>query len=51
MCWCSYIVEFNKKTTEFMTKYKIGEKKVKGMIYDNLIKLLHPGTKRNTLLK
>ncbi|GES94718.1 hypothetical protein GLOIN_2v1779898 [Rhizophagus clarus] len=51
LCWCSYIVEFNKKTTEFMTEYKIGEKKAKGMIYDNLIKLLRPGTKRNTLLK
>ncbi|GBB92816.1 hypothetical protein RclHR1_20600001, partial [Rhizophagus clarus] len=51
LCWCSYIVEFNKKTTEFMTEYKIGKKKVKGMIYDNLIKLLRPGTKRNTLLK
>ncbi|EXX58176.1 hypothetical protein GLOIN_2v1849049 [Rhizophagus irregularis DAOM 181602=DAOM 197198] len=51
LCWCSYIVEFNKKITKFMTKYKIGEKKVKGMIYDNLIKLLRPGTKRNTLLK
>jgi len=51
LCWCSYIVEFNKKTIEFMTEYKIGEKKAKGMIYDNLIKLLRPGTKRNTLLK
>ncbi|RGB22114.1 hypothetical protein C1646_776612 [Rhizophagus diaphanus] len=51
LCWCSYIVEFNKKTTEFMTEYKIGEKKVKGMIYDNLIKLLRPSTKHNTLLK
>ncbi|GBC44624.2 hypothetical protein GLOIN_2v1849049 [Rhizophagus irregularis DAOM 181602=DAOM 197198] len=51
LCWCSYIVEFNKKITEFMTEYKIGEKKVKGMIYDNLIKLLRLGTKHNTLLK
>ncbi|CAB5393496.1 unnamed protein product [Rhizophagus irregularis] len=51
LCWFSYIVEFNKKTTEFMTEYKIGEKKAKGMIYDNLIKLLRPGIKRNTLLK
>ncbi|POG68146.1 hypothetical protein GLOIN_2v1799458 [Rhizophagus irregularis DAOM 181602=DAOM 197198] len=34
-----------------MTEYKIGEKKVKGMIYDNLIKLLRLGTKHNTLLK
>ncbi|CAB4425316.1 unnamed protein product [Rhizophagus irregularis] len=31
MCWCSYIVEFNKKTTEFMTEYKIGEKKRKSI--------------------
>ncbi|CAB5365870.1 unnamed protein product [Rhizophagus irregularis] len=51
LCWCSYIIEFNKKITEFMTEYKIGEKKAKGMIYDNLIKLLRPGAKRNTLLK
>ncbi|GES93799.1 hypothetical protein GLOIN_2v1779898 [Rhizophagus clarus] len=49
--WCSYIIEFNKKITEFMIEYKIGEKKAKGMIYDNLIKLLRPGTKRNILLK
>ena len=34
-----------------MTEYKIGKKKAKGMIYDNLIKLLRSGTKRNTLLK
>ena len=34
-----------------MTEYKIGKKKAKSMIYDNLIKLLRPGTKRNTLLK
>ncbi|EXX71493.1 hypothetical protein RirG_078040 [Rhizophagus irregularis DAOM 197198w] len=51
LCWCSYIVEFDKKTAEFTTEYKVGEKKAKGMIYDNLIKLLPPGTKRNTLLK
>ncbi|RIA86463.1 hypothetical protein C1645_829227, partial [Glomus cerebriforme] len=29
LCWCSYIVEFNKKTTEFMTKYKLARKKRK----------------------
>src|SRR5437016_3916855 len=34
-----------------MNEYKVGEKKAKGMIYDNLIKLLPPGTKRNTILK
>ena len=47
LCWCSYIVEFNKKTIVFTIKYKVGEKKAKGMIYDNLTKLLSPGTKRN----
>src|SRR5581483_5121043 len=34
-----------------MNKYKVGEKKAKGMIYDDLIKLLPTGTKRNTILK
>jgi hypothetical protein len=34
-----------------MNEYKVGEKKAKGMIYDNLVKLLPPGTKRNTILK
>ena len=51
LCWCSYIIEFDKKTKEFMIEYKVGEKKAKSMIYDNLIKLLRPDTKRNTLLK
>ena len=46
LCWHSYIVEFDKKTIEFATEYKVGEKKAKGMIYDNLIRLLPPGTKR-----
>src|SRR5581483_3171167 len=34
-----------------MNKYKVGEKKAKGMIYDDLIKLLPTGNKRNTILK
>ncbi|CAB4434071.1 unnamed protein product [Rhizophagus irregularis] len=29
LCWCSYIVEFDKKTAEFTTEYKVGEKKAK----------------------
>ncbi|RGB29241.1 hypothetical protein C1646_766820 [Rhizophagus diaphanus] len=51
LCWCSYIIEFNKKTIEFTIEYKVGEKKAKGMIYDNLTKLIPPGTKRNTIQK
>jgi len=51
LCWCSYIIEFDKKTKEFMIDYKVGEKKAKSMIYDNLTKLLPPGTKRNTIVK
>src|SRR5256714_698689 len=51
LCWCSYIIEFDKKTKEFMIEYKVGEKKAKSMIYDNLTKLLPPGTKRNTIVK
>ena len=42
----SYIVEFDKKTIEFAIEYKVGEREAKGMIYDNLAKLLPPGTKR-----
>jgi len=34
-----------------MNEYKVGKKKAKGMIYDNLIKLLPPGTKCNIILK
>ena len=34
-----------------MIDYKVGEKKAKSMIYDNLTKLLPPGTKRNTIVK
>ena len=52
LCWCSYIIEFDKKTKEFMIDYKVGEKKAKSMIYDNLTKLLPPGTnKRNIIVK
>ncbi|GES93004.1 hypothetical protein GLOIN_2v1779898 [Rhizophagus clarus] len=29
LCWCFYIVEFDKKTIEFTIKYKVGEKKSK----------------------
>ncbi|GBC19479.2 hypothetical protein GLOIN_2v1820882 [Rhizophagus irregularis DAOM 181602=DAOM 197198] len=39
------------QTVEFMNEYKVGKKKAKGMIYDNLTKLLPPSTKRNTILK
>ena len=49
LCWCSYIIEFDKKTVEFMNEYKVGEKKAKGMIYDNLTKLLLPNTKHNII--
>ncbi|RIA92516.1 hypothetical protein C1645_820664 [Glomus cerebriforme] len=51
LCWCSYITEFDKKTKEFMIEYKVGEKKAKSMIYDNLTKLLPPSTKRNIIVK
>src|ERR1043165_292600 len=33
LCWCSYIIEFDKNTKEFMIEYKVGEKKAKSMIY------------------
>jgi len=52
LCWCFYIIEFDKKTKEFMIDYKVGEKKAKSMIYDNLTKLLPLGTnKHNTIVK
>src|SRR6266496_6698860 len=34
-----------------MIEYKVGKKKAKSMIYDNLTKLLPPGNKRNTIVK
>ncbi|CAB5298817.1 unnamed protein product [Rhizophagus irregularis] len=51
LCWRSYIVEFDIKTIEFTFEYKVCEKKAKGMIYDNLIRLLPPDNKREASRK
>jgi hypothetical protein len=34
-----------------MIEYKVSKKKAKSIIYDNLTKLLLPGTKCNTIVK
>ena len=34
LCWCSYIIEFDKKTVEFMNEYKV---EAKGMIMTILL--------------
>ncbi|PKC09057.1 hypothetical protein RhiirA5_475333 [Rhizophagus irregularis] len=39
LCWCSYIVEFDKKTAEFTTEYKVGEKKAKEL-FDSQIQTI-----------
>ena len=49
LCWYHYVIEFDNQVKNVMKTNRIGEKKVKGQIYDFIIAQL--GTKRNTLLK
>ncbi|CAG8529352.1 123_t:CDS:2, partial [Cetraspora pellucida] len=48
LCWCLYAKEFKYLVRDFMTKYNIGEKKAKGLVYDFIIEQL-PNTKQENL--
>ncbi|RIB11845.1 hypothetical protein C2G38_2202369 [Gigaspora rosea] len=50
LCWCLYAKGFKYLVRDFMTKYNIGEKKAKGLVYDFIIEQL-PNTKRENLCK
>ncbi|GBC53614.1 uncharacterized protein OCT59_004136 [Rhizophagus irregularis] len=48
--WCFYAREFKRMYKDFMINNKVGEKKVKGQVYDFIIKQL-PDTKCKTLCR
>ncbi|CAG8557779.1 12831_t:CDS:2 [Cetraspora pellucida] len=50
LCWCLYAKEFKDLFRYFMTKYNIGEKKAKGLVYDFIIEQLL-NTKQENLCK
>ena len=50
LCWHFYAKEFKHMYKDSMINDKVGEKKVKGQVYDYIIKQL-PNTKRKTLCR